>query len=130
MPNIRQSTAAERCPEQLRTLGDALLLYLADHDLRLPLADRWATDLSAYTHSQRPFSCPKIDLDGKREYGHAYVRSLSGLDIGNLGDLSAVPAIYDSTDRSWNAAGTPSGVPDGVCNVANLDGSVGTLRKK
>jgi len=93
------------CQSNLKQEALAVLMYQADSDDYLPNASTWADQTSPYSRSKEIYTCP-IAKPSAGEYGHAFLRSLSRRKGSEIPKPDLQPAIFDSTDMSWNANGS------------------------
>ncbi|MEN6644964.1 MAG: hypothetical protein ABFE08_21195 [Armatimonadia bacterium] len=119
----------KRCLANLRQLSQAMRLYMADYDQRLPAANRWCTDLSDYVTDPGFYSCPAVT----DKYGYAMNYKLSLLPLGKVTQPWTTAELFDSTLLRPNAydlhaepgASVPSpGRHDRLISYAFVDGHV------
>ncbi|GAB4174729.1 MAG: hypothetical protein Fur0032_14430 [Terrimicrobiaceae bacterium] len=121
MGAAKEQAASARCVGNLRALGGALQLWLADNRMTMPplVAARASQDeevpvidntLNAYVEDPRVFSCP-ADRSVARETGTSYFWNsvISGQAVANLdflsltSDMSRIPVMLDK--EGWHAGG-------------------------
>lgn len=108
-----QNARATVCLSNLRQLGGALNLYLADHEMRMPVLEAGRrskgeekasidTVLGTYVKDARVFACPADDGNFARDTGTSYFwnTALNGQPVGALRflvieDQSRIPVISD-----------------------------------
>lgn len=126
-PSLRKALDPVKCVDNLQQVSTAIGLYSIDHDDLLPLKQNWADVAQAYALKRTQFMCPDLDISTAGQFGHAYSAALSGKNALLL-DPSKTPIVFDSSDKSWNANGTPLANRDGRNNAVYLDGSIHRLR--
>lgn len=129
----REQARKASCASNLRQLGVALLLYVSDHDQKLPTMaakptvtpdlPRMPDVLWPYTKSQQVYACPN-DVAVFEQEGSSYgwVELFNGLRITRTEffgqDLSQVPCMLDA--ENWHKGKTDNGGK----NALWLDGHV------
>jgi prepilin-type N-terminal cleavage/methylation domain-containing protein/prepilin-type processing-associated H-X9-DG protein len=112
--HVIQSGRATACVSNLRQLGTALNLYLAEHNQTMPVlaAGRASTGedvqvidntLNAYAPNPKIFACPADTLGLAAKSGTSYYwnNALNGQMLGNLNfmnlitDMSRIPILSD-----------------------------------
>lgn len=99
----------EGCVQNLKSLGQALNLYLQANDA-YPPADRWMDELILYLHAdditqesqKRKLACPDVG-DGESAFGYAFNGEISSLWSDEVQSPAETPAVYDSDKLEWNA---------------------------
>jgi len=123
------------CPDRLKKLYDAVLLYTDSWDGYLPPADRWMT---ALTDRTQPFAeeewlhCPEVSRPGDTTFGYAMNVALGGKRIGELKDREKTPLFYDSNYLEKDAHDRASSLPvpgrhAGRNNIVYANGRVETV---
>lgn len=124
------------CGSRLKQSALAVIMYAGDFDDRLPSAALWATRAKAYAKEDGVFVCPPAALADPKAFGHAFRRSLGGVDTATVNLPQEVPMIFDSTDLTWNANGGTNLLPlvgrnpGGKNGLAFLDGHVKFLTRQ
>lgn len=120
----REKAQQNACLSNTKELALAALMFAADHDDKLPDADRWMDQILPYTGNEAIFKCPAApDL----EYGYAMNAALSGVGIGAITNRVELVLFFESNLGTRNAAGGPEAVCQpgrhmGANNYAFLDG--------
>jgi prepilin-type processing-associated H-X9-DG protein len=127
---VREATTDKSCPDRLKKLYDAAMLYASSWDDTLPPAEIWMTALRNpdQTFGEEEYlHCPSVSKPGEARYGYAMNSSLSGKRIGEIENKDSTPLFFDSDDLEMNArAGSPSSKRhDGKSNVVFADGHLG-----
>ncbi|MEW5883884.1 MAG: hypothetical protein AB1725_06645 [Armatimonadota bacterium] len=99
----------EGCMQNLKSVGQALNLYLQANDA-YPPADRWMDELILYLHAdditresqKRKLACPEVG-DGESTFGYAFNGEISSLWSDEVENPADTPALYDSEKLDWNA---------------------------
>lgn len=126
--------------DNLKALYTAIKLY-EESEGALPNAEGWMDAAKNYVRTNdlkkgeemKKFVNPRIS--GKEgEFGFAFNSKLSGAYSDEVKDPKNTPLIFESTDRAWNASGSPaqkqpSPPLDGGNWVVTVDGTVTTLDK-
>lgn len=125
---VEEGTQGQSCPENLKQLHKAVLLYADRWDDTLPPADRWTDLIKENVPEDRQLHCPSIN--GKDNYGYAMNTALGGKRWKDMKDASHTPLFYDSTDFKPNAHDDYKSLPspgrhDNHNNVLFLDGHIG-----
>jgi hypothetical protein len=81
------------------------ILYSADYDNRLPLAQNWMDSTFPYSKSETVFRSPLAMKDNPDAYGFAFRLDLSGKKMADIAQPAKAEMIFDSTDTSRNAHG-------------------------
>lgn len=111
-------------------------MYANDFDDRLPPAKTWMDKTMPYSKDKWSYRCPALQRSGPNEFGHAFRRSLGGIDVGNASNPDQEAMIFDSTDLTWNANGPLSLLPfpgrlrEGKNGIAFLSGHATTLTRQ
>jgi hypothetical protein len=119
---------SQACPENLKQLYNAALLYSDSWDGVLPPADRWATLIKPNVPNDKWLHCPSMQ-DPRTQYGYAMNPELGGKRLNSIMDRSRQPLFYDTTDTAMDAHLPPSSMPKpgrhaGQDSVVYLDGHV------
>lgn len=126
--------------DNLKALYTAIKQY-EESEGALPNAEGWMDAARAYVRTNdlkegeemKKFVNPRISgKDG--EYGFAFNSKLSGAYSDEVKDPKKTPLIFESTDRAWNASGSPaqkqpSPPLDGGNMLVTVDGTVTTFDK-
>lgn len=89
----------EVCREHLRELALAMLVYRADYDEVLPIADRWCDAIEPYAPNQSVYHCPADD----GEYSYAMNYKLSRLSADKITGLDSTVLLFESEPSRKNA---------------------------
>lgn len=125
------SAADKSCPDRLKKLYDATMLYAEAWDGTLPPADHW---MSALRDPAQPFGeeeylhCPDVSKGAGPKYGYAMNSELGGKRIKDVKDAAKTPLYFDSDNLSLDAsAAAPpaNGRHGGKSNVVFADGHAG-----
>jgi len=116
MDKIGQAAATQRpaarqsaCLSNLKQLALGAMMWVDDHDGKLPDADKWVDELMPYIKNEAIFKCPSApDL----EYGYAMNAVLSGVNIKELQRPSEMVLFFDSHVGTRNATGGREAVCD------------------
>lgn len=135
----RDPAGQKSCSTQLQAGAMALRMYAEDHDLRLPPAGRWMTDIGRYLPRRYLGSgiepeCPSAPAG--RGPGLAFNSRLSSAEV--LSDVvmeGRVAMLYDSSLPGRNAADAAASMPypgrhHGLNNVVSADCTVRTVRAR
>lgn len=102
----RDSSKGEVCIVHIKTLGDALLLYAADHDSHLPPAENWRTGSARYLTAKGPFRCPFSNAP----YTYAFNQAMSKQNLAELTGLDHTVLLFESDGIHPNLAGGPANI--------------------
>ncbi|MFZ4507883.1 MAG: hypothetical protein ACOYON_09335 [Fimbriimonas sp.] len=91
-----------QCLANIKRLARTSLIYAADFDDRLPLAEHWADDLAAYDPGIKTLGCPAHQ--GSK--GYAYSSLAAGKSLGMLPKTTIV--FFESDLPGDNPVGKPS----------------------
>lgn len=121
----KEPEAMPACKSNLKVLGMANAMYVADNDDRFPLAARWMDGLGSYVKEDRMFRCPAV----RQGYGYAMNRSMSGARETDVQHPSEVPLLYDYVTLTRNAHEIEPKLPnpgrhDGLSYVLFVDSSI------
>lgn len=132
------------CVSRLREVARAQLLYASDHDDFFAPPSAWVDATWRYVGKKDPgeltesvFKCPAVSLKRDGGYGYGFNSELRGKPTQAIGNLDAVPLVFDSRALHRNAAGPPaSAMAEGRHNggkdnvVAYANGSVKVQPRK
>ncbi|MEQ1933040.1 MAG: hypothetical protein ABL962_04060 [Fimbriimonadaceae bacterium] len=76
--SAREASPHVQCLSNMKQLGTATAIYLADANDRMPL-DNWMSALYPYTKNAAMMNCSELVREDKH-FGYAYKFGLSGLD--------------------------------------------------
>ena len=95
------------CMSNLKQTALGSLMYATDNDERLPLASNWADSTLRYVKGgKEEFRCTEFKEDRTAdEFGHAFWRSLGGVNQDHIEDPVEAIMQFDSDDFLWNANG-------------------------
>ena len=112
---VADGAGRDHCLSNLKNLGLGARLYSADHDNKLPDADKWVDQVRPYLNKDTFFKCASApDL----EYGYAMNAVLSGMKIAQLQSAAEMVLFFDSHLGTKNAAGGR----EAVCNPGRHGG--------
>ena len=117
------------CPDNLKQLHKAILIYADSWDNTLPPADKWMDLIKENVPEDRLLRCPSVP-NKPDNYGYAMNSALGGKRWKEVKDASTTPLFYDTTDLKANAHDEYKSLPtpgrhSGRNNVIFLDGHVG-----
>lgn len=117
------------CPDHLKKLYDAAMLYSDSYDGALPPASSWMTAIQDRVSDDAWLHCPDISGANGPKYGYAMNSALGGKKIGDVKDKAVVPLFYDSTSMGRDASDAVTSLPKpgrhtGKNNIVFLDGHV------
>ena len=102
MHAVRARASAVACKNNLKLLGNAVMLYAYDHDDRFPPAATWCHALKDYVGGSRDvFQCP--DLPGE-ECAYGLNENLAGHSMAHIRDYAITVLLFE-TDGGWNVSG-------------------------
>ena len=93
---------ARRPLANAKMLATAFLLYAADHDDRLPLAENWADALMPYVRDEATFLTTWPRTSPTR---FAFFEELSGVKVFQFENPSSIPLVFESSSNERNAHG-------------------------
>ena len=96
--------AEELCQEHMRQLARAMLVYRADYDEVLPIADRWCDGIEPYVGDGGVFHCPADD----GEYSYAMNYKLSRLSADKITAPDSTILLFESEPsrkNGWDEGG-------------------------
>lgn len=111
----------------VKQLASGIHMYAQDHDEHLPLASSWMDLILPYTKNEKVFVAPLLENPKPGEYGIAFFKPLSGIDMKTVVDPESVPLVFESQLLGWNAASSLSSLPnppryEGSHMIGFLDG--------
>lgn len=117
------------CPENLKQLYNAVMLYADSWDNTLPPAEIWMTAIKENVPKDEWLHCPEVAGAGGEHYGYAMNAALGGKRVSDMKDAAKTPLFYDSTDVKVDAHDAVSSLPKpgrhgGRNNILYLDGHV------
>ncbi len=115
------------CPENLKQLHAALMLYADSWDGKLPPANSWMTAIRDNVPEDAWLHCPDAGKPGG--FGYAFNMALGGADVSSTKGGATTPLLYDSSDMRQDGADDVVSLPSpgrhtGRNNVLYLDGHV------
>lgn len=115
------------CPDNLKQLYNATMLYSDSYDGTLPPADRWMDAIKDNVPKDAWLHCPDL----KSGYGYAMNTKVGGKKLSEFKERATIPLFFESTktERNANDDGTSRPNPGrhmGKNNFVNLDGTVGS----
>lgn len=121
------------CPERLKKLYDAVMLYSDSWDGQLPPADHWMSALRDKTQQfgeEEYLHCPAVSTGKDSRYGYAMNRDIGGKRVKEIKDAARTPLFFDLEDTSLNANAPASAIPSpgrhaGKSNIVFADGHLG-----
>lgn len=127
--SIEEGARGKACPDNLRQLHKAALLYADAWDDTLPPADRWTDLIREKVPDDKQLHCPSVA--SANAYGYAMNAALGGKKWKDVSDAAHVPLFYDSSDLKPNAHDDVTSLPspgrhDGHNNIIYLDGRLVT----
>ena len=87
----------------IKQLGVGTLIYAADYDDRLPIADQWVDLLMPYTKNENLFRSPEVIKQDPTGYGIAFRKEFSAKPPKYFDDPARQVLMFDSTILSRNA---------------------------
>ena len=99
---------------RMKIIGQASLIYAADADDHLPLANSWMDAITPFTPTNsHPFHSVALQqtTNVKTLYGEAFLAILSSSELTAI-DPKEQPMVFDSTLLQRNAFGTLSTLPN------------------
>ena len=105
-----------------KQLSIAFLMYAADYDGHLPLAENWEEALDMYVKSSGVFYTLQTDGTSTK---FTFFEELSGVSLLELTDKDTVPVVFESAMTEKNAHGRLDAIrwnKSGSCAVGFLDG--------
>lgn len=93
------------CLSNVKQLGTAINIYMADCDDRFPLRDTWMDATYLYTKNKSIYHSPALQLPKENPdiYGYCFNAMLSGAKVPDAVDT--VPMVFDSVNLAKNASG-------------------------
>jgi prepilin-type processing-associated H-X9-DG protein len=107
-----QHALAAGCISSLKQTTMGQLMYAADHDDRLPDAERWMDQTTPYVKIAECFRCPKVAGQNPDEYGYAMDIRMSGKHIANVEVPGTQPLLFESVLTGRNAHSRLTGFPN------------------
>lgn len=110
-----------------KQLALSTLMYTADNDEHCPSDYYWMDRILPYVKNKGLYEDPAMQNLEERQYGYAFFKPLSQIDVSTIADPMATPLIFQSTLLYWNATSDLSTLPKppryGGANIfAFLDG--------
>ena len=105
----RPATRKQSCLSNLKQMATGAMMYIQDHDGKLPDANKWVDALMPYLKNEAVFKCPGAP---HLECGYAMNAVLSGGDLKELREPSQMVLFFDSHVGTRNAAGGREAVCD------------------
>lgn len=115
------------CPENLKQLHAALMLYADSWDGKLPPAETWMTAIRDNVPQDAWLHCP--DVTKQDGYGYAFNKALGGASVTSVKGASTMPLLYDSLGLGQDVTDRLASLPrpgrhTGRNNIIYLDGHV------
>jgi len=136
--DLREATAMtyeparnKTCPENLKQLYNAVMLYAESWDDRYPPADRWMTAIKDNVPRDEWLHCPDAVARDPKAFGYAMNPALGGAERSSVKDPARTPLFYDSSALEMDAAApveTMAGRHMGRANVVYVDGRVDSVQ--
>ncbi len=127
---LRAEARQTACISNLRQIGSALQMYVADWDGALPPATRWRSAPQVYTRRADVWVCPAAMAPP----GYAFNKRLPGLAVARIPDPAFVVTVFDANAARLGVLGdaalAPGSArhPEGNC-YGVLDGSARCLQR-
>jgi hypothetical protein len=117
------------CPENLKQLYNAAMLYAESWDNTLPPADRWMTAIKDNVPKDEWLHCPEVSHGQGSRFGYAMNPEVGGKKLDAIKEKDKTPLFYDSTDLKPDAHDSPASLPKpgrhtGRDNVVYVSGRV------
>ncbi|MHB0999860.1 MAG: DUF4190 domain-containing protein [Armatimonadota bacterium] len=90
------------CSSNVKQIGCAFIMYMAENDSCLPPSDKWVDSLRPYIKNERILKCPsakKIDI------GYAMNENLSRLDENQMSDTAQFVLVFDAVENDSHYGG-------------------------
>jgi len=128
VPHVEENSGPA-CPENLKKLYTAAMLYADSWDGMLPPADRWEDALKETLADPNAVNCPAVSGGS---HGYAMNAELGGQRVSDLKDPGSIPLFFDADLPGPNAHGSVRNVPRpgrhaGRNTVIYLDGQTKSL---
>lgn len=81
----------------------ALILYTADNNDRLPIADRWMDAVQPYAKQESIFKSLEATPEDPNDYGFAFRKEFEKKKVADFADAATRVMVFDSTILSRNA---------------------------
>ena len=105
----RPATHKQNCLNNLKQMALGAMMYIDDHDGKLPDANKWVDQLMPYLKNEAIFKCPSAP---ELECGYAMNAVLSGVHLKELQRPSEMVIFFDSHLGTRNATGGREAVCD------------------
>lgn len=117
------------CPENLKQLYNAVMLYADSWDNALPPAEIWMSAIRENVPKDEWLHCPEVAGEGGEQYGYAMNATLGSKRVLDIKDAAKTPLFYDSTDVKMDAHDFVNSLPKpgrhgGRNNILYLDGHI------
>jgi len=117
------------CPENLKQLYNAVMIYADSWDNTLPPADVWMSVIRPNIQKDEWLHCPEVAHAGSDKYGYAMNTAVGSKRVSEIPNIAKTPLFYDSTDVKLDAHDALSSLPKpgrhgGRNNILYLDGHV------
>ncbi len=91
--------------EHAKLIGDALKIYCAKNNGRLPLAERWCDALQPHVAPDAYFNLHKWQRNGINTEPYAMVRAMGGVNLNNLKNPEKTVVFFEIAERKPNVSG-------------------------
>lgn len=88
----------------VKRIGTSMMIYAADYDDRLPIAEKWVDLTSDYTEDPSVYRSPEATPNDPNDYGFAFRKEFSKLNLAKAEAPAAQVMIFDSTLLQKNAS--------------------------
>jgi hypothetical protein len=121
------------CPENLKSLYNAVKFYAEEWDDTLPPADHWATAIRDKITKDEWLHCPVVSTRTDEKYGYAMNPALGGKRLSEIKDPANTPLFYDASDLKLDAHDPPTQMPKpgrhgGADNLVTVSGDVKSVQ--
>jgi prepilin-type processing-associated H-X9-DG protein len=114
----REKARQAQCASNMKQMSLGVLMYTQDWDEKLPVGERWMTDISPYIKRETVFNCPTLnplgqyasgssensETSGNVVYSYAFNSELSRLSVGKILEPMRSVEIFESDKKTKDAA--------------------------
>ncbi len=108
----KSASTSREALSNMRQLGSALTLYMADNNDLLPVADTWMDGTNAYTKNMNLYRSPIFGMSDNGAFGIAFRRGMGSMNPSRIQEPAQTAMIFDSMNLKWNASGELNLLPD------------------
>jgi len=107
LPSARGTLVSRSCIRNMKDIANAMSMYGARYDDRLPLATSWMDGIQPLVARPRTLKCPAFRRTNPDAYGYAIADAVAGKTIASIPLGNRAPIVFETDDLKRNAHGAP-----------------------